>query len=135
LFFEGKIDYDVLGITGAAAPWEFMQRGIHRQDDLEDREGAIADYREALKEPSLMTPRMRLGVLLREEDPVEAIWLFREILEIDPARLKIHYLIGEGYREIARNAEGGGKEAALGPARGEVRAEPAPSPGAEVTRR
>ena len=47
-YFEGKIDYEKLGIVSPANAWEYMQRGIHRQDDLEDIEGAISDYRESI---------------------------------------------------------------------------------------
>ena len=43
-YFEGKIDYELLQINEPVTPWEYMQRGIHRQDDLDDPEGAIADY-------------------------------------------------------------------------------------------
>src|SRR5688572_5310831 len=48
-YFEGKIDYEKLGIASPGNAWEFMQRGIHRQDVLEDRAGAVEDYRESLR--------------------------------------------------------------------------------------
>src|SRR5262249_34608138 len=47
-YFEGRIDWNLLKIEQPANTWEFMQRGIHKQDDLEDIEGAIADYRSSL---------------------------------------------------------------------------------------
>src|SRR5260370_29944066 len=52
-YFEGKIEYEKLGIVSPANAWEYMQRGIHRQDDLEDVAGAMADYRESLARNSL----------------------------------------------------------------------------------
>src|SRR5436190_19851337 len=52
-YFEGKIDYEKLGIASPANAWEYMQRGIHRQDDLEDMAGAMADYRESVRLNSL----------------------------------------------------------------------------------
>ena len=104
-YFEGKIDYELLHINEPATPWEYMQRGIHRQDDLDDLEGAIVDYQEALGEPSLFTARLRLGVLLLHEDPEEAIRLFREVLAIDPQRLEVNFLIGETYKEKEKYEE------------------------------
>ena len=47
-YFEGRIDWNLLNITQPANTWEFMQRGIYRQDDLEDYAGAIADYRQSV---------------------------------------------------------------------------------------
>ena len=44
-YFEGKIDYELLRIDQPATAWEYMQRGIHRQDDLEDYRAAVEDYR------------------------------------------------------------------------------------------
>src|ERR1700674_2350867 len=41
-YFEGKIDYEKLGIASPSNAWEYAQRGIHRQDDLEDIAGAMA---------------------------------------------------------------------------------------------
>src|SRR5881394_1885507 len=41
-YFEGKINYELLGIDTPQNAWEFAQRGIYKQDDLEDFEGAIA---------------------------------------------------------------------------------------------
>ena len=104
-YFEGRIDYELLQIDEPGTPWEFMQRGIHRQDDLEDLEGAIADYREALGEPSLFTARLRLGVLLLHEDPEEATRLFKEVLAIDPQKLEVNFLIGEAYKEQKKYEE------------------------------
>src|SRR5271167_290757 len=52
-YFEGKIDYAKLGITQPANAWEFLQRGMHYQDDLDDIPDAIADYQQAFALNSL----------------------------------------------------------------------------------
>jgi len=121
-YFEGKIDYEKLGIVSPANAWEYMQRGIHRQDDLEDIEGAIADYRESIglnslskgscqlvtaapaqdfgkldPPPCLFTVRLRLGYLLMRSSPEESVALFREVLRIDPHRLEVNSMMGEAY--------------------------------------
>lgn len=119
-YFEGKIDYELLGIDIPQNAWEYMERGIHEQDDLEDTQSAIADYRTAISmnslqnatcqlvtsvpvpatmnpPPCMFTVRSRLGYLMMETDPAEAIRLFQEVLQIDPLRLEINALIGESY--------------------------------------
>src|SRR5439155_3552606 len=100
-WFEGRIDWDLLKIDQPANAWEYAQRGIHKQDDLEDTAGAIADYRESVglnslekgscqlvtsaagpdfgkldPPPCLFTVRLRLGFLLILGSPDEAIALF-----------------------------------------------------------
>ena len=127
-YFEGKIDYELLGIDTPQNTWEFMQRGIHEQDDLEDFTSAIADYRTSLSTnslqngtcqivttqpvpstlnpaPCMFTVRSRLGyLLLQQGNADEAISLFNEVLQIDPRRLEINALIGEAYMQKADNA-------------------------------
>jgi len=131
-YFEGKVDWDKLKIDEPANTWEYMQRAIHRQDDLEDIPGAMEDYRISLSmnnldngtcqivtadtlvngalpktlspPPCMFTVRLRLAYLLREEEPEEAIALFGEVLEIDPLRLEVHALIGEVYLHEAEHA-------------------------------
>jgi len=130
-YFEGKVDYEKLGIVKPGNAWEFMERGIHRQDDLEDVAGALADYREALRlndpaastcrivtsqvfqsvaagnfgkldpPPCLFTVRLRLGYLLMRTHPKKSIALFRQVLEIDPQRLEANAFIGETYEILA----------------------------------
>ena len=128
-YFEGKIDYELLGIDEPANAWEYMQRGIHSQDDLEDDQAAIRDYRTALETnsldngtcqiltsvpedlsevappPCIFTLRLRLGYLLIHDDPEESIRLFKEVLEIDPLRLEVNFLIGEAYEILAEELE------------------------------
>jgi tetratricopeptide (TPR) repeat protein len=129
-YFEGKIDYEKLGIVSPGNAWEYMQRGIHRQDVLEDRAGAIEDYQESIRQnnlskgscqivtsvpaedfgkldppPCMFTVRLRLGYLRMHDEPEEAVALFREVLQIDPRRLEVNSLIGEAYRISAEKAE------------------------------
>src|ERR1700730_17391478 len=47
-YFEGRVDWDLLKIDQPSNAWEFAQRGIHKQDDLEDFAGAIDDFRKAI---------------------------------------------------------------------------------------
>jgi tetratricopeptide (TPR) repeat protein len=131
-YFEGKIDWDKLGITQPANAWEFVQRGIHKQDDLSDIPGAIADYQQALDlnsltkgtcqlitsatlvngalpstlnpAPCMFTLRLRLAYLLRKDQPETAIALYKEVQQIDPLRLDVSALLGEVYIIEAQKA-------------------------------
>lgn len=131
-FFEGKIDWDKLAITTPSNSWEYVQRGIHKQDDLGDIAGAIQDYQTALTTngitnntcqvvtkasfvngalPSTLTPppcmftvRLRLAYLLHKTDPDQAISLYKEVLKIDPLRLDVNELIAETYEVKAEEA-------------------------------
>jgi tetratricopeptide (TPR) repeat protein len=131
-YFEGKIDWDKLQITTPGNAWEFMQRGIHKQDDLGDIAGAIQDYQTSLSTnglsnntcqivtsasfvngalPSTLTPppcmftvRLRLAYLLRTTNPDQAISLYKEVLMIDPLRLDVNELIAETYEVKAEEA-------------------------------
>jgi tetratricopeptide (TPR) repeat protein len=124
-YFEGKIDWNLLGITQPSNAWEYMERAMHEQDDLNDIPDAIQDYQTAHsmnnvqngscqyvtsatlvngKLPSQLNPppciftlRLRLGYLLEESDPTQAISLFQEVLKIDPLRLGVNALIGDTY--------------------------------------
>jgi tetratricopeptide (TPR) repeat protein len=138
-YFEGKIDWNLLGITQPSNTWEYLERGIHRQDDLSDIPGAISDYQTSLSlnslqngtcqmvtaatlvtvngtptlpsqlnpPPCMFTVRLRLGFLLRETDPAQAISLFQEVLQIDPLKLGVNALIGETYVIEAQQAAAG----------------------------
>lgn len=128
-YFEGRIDWDLLKIDQPSNTWEFAQRGIHRQDDLEDFQGAIDDYRKAVSmnslangscqlvtaapvgfgqkvdpPPCMFTARLRLGNLLKRSNPAEALALFQEVLTIDPLRLGVNGFIAETYSLMAANA-------------------------------
>src|SRR6266852_2519104 len=52
-YFEGKIDWNLLGITQPQNAWDFLQRGMHFQDDLDDIPSAINDYQTSLSMNSL----------------------------------------------------------------------------------
>ena len=124
-YFEGRIDWNLLGITTPTNAWEYMERGIHYQDDLGDTQSAIPDYETALTfnslqngtcqivtaatlvngalpttlnpAPCIFTLRLRLGYLEQQSNPAQAIQLFQEVTKIDPLKLGINSLIGETY--------------------------------------
>jgi tetratricopeptide (TPR) repeat protein len=127
-YFEGRVDWNLLKITTPANTWEFVQRGIHNQDDLEDSAAAIADYQQALSmnslsngtcqivtvavanspnlnpAPCMFTPRLRLAHLVKGTTPLVAIGLFQEVLKIDPLRLGVNAYIGDVYVSMAATA-------------------------------
>jgi hypothetical protein len=131
-YFEGKIDWNLLNITQPANAWEYLQRGMHYQDDLDDVPDATTDYQTSLSmnslqnqtcqivtaatlvngnvptsltpAPCMFTVRLRLGYLQRETNPGSAIELFQEVLQIDPQRLGVNTLIAETYVIEAQQA-------------------------------
>jgi tetratricopeptide (TPR) repeat protein len=131
-FFEGKIDWEKLAITQPVNAFDYTQQAIHKQDDLNDISGAIADYQTALTmnsitggtcqlvtaaafvngalpsvlnpAPCMFTPRLRLAYLLRQQDPVTAAALYNEVLQIDPLRLDVNALLAEVYVIQAQSA-------------------------------
>lgn len=128
-YFEGRVDWDLLKITQPSNAWEYAQRGIHYQDDLNDNESAIADYQKSISmnslengtcqlvtaaaagfgqkmdpPPCMFTVRLRLANLIEDPDPQSAIALFQEVLKIDPLRLGVNAMIGETYKKIAEHA-------------------------------
>lgn len=126
-YFEGRVDWNLLKITTPSNPWEFVQRGIHYQDDLQDTADAIADFQTALAQnsltngtcqiltvavvnspnlnppPCMFTPRLRLAHLIKATQPTVAIGLFQEVLQIDPLRLGVNAYIGDVYVTMAQN--------------------------------
>jgi tetratricopeptide (TPR) repeat protein len=126
--FEGRVDWNLLKITTPSSMWEFVQRGIHNQDDLEDFPAAIADYQKALSmnnlsngtcqifttappvspnvnpAPCMFTPRLRLAHLVVDDTPDVAIGLYEEVLQIDAQRLGVNELIGEAYEIKAKKS-------------------------------
>lgn len=128
-YFEGRVDWALLKIDQPANAWEFAQRGIHKQDDLEDTTGAIADYRQAVAmnslekgscqvvttapvgfgqtldpPPCMFTVRLRLANLLKGSDPQGALRLLHEVTQIDPLRLGVNALMGSIYVATAASA-------------------------------
>jgi tetratricopeptide (TPR) repeat protein len=127
-YFEGRVDWNLLKITTPSNPWEFVQRAIHEQDDLQDTTDAIADYQTALAQnslsngtcqiltsvpanpqnvnpaPCMFTPRLRLAHLIKAGNPGGAITLFQQVLQIDPLRLGVNAYIGDVYVSMAGSA-------------------------------
>lgn len=52
-YFEGKIDWNLLGITQPQNAWEYLQRGMYYQDDMNDIPDAMTDYQTSLSMNSL----------------------------------------------------------------------------------
>jgi len=125
-YFEGRIDWNLLNITTPSNAWEYAQRGIYEQDDLQNNSLAIQDYQQAISmnslqngtcqiitkalpttpgpispAPCMFTVRLRLAGLLKESATQQAISLYREVTQIDPLRLGVHAAIAETYAEIA----------------------------------
>ena len=124
-WFEGRVDWDLLNISQPSTAWEYAQRGIHEQDDLEDTADAIADYQKAVSmnslvnggcqvitsaptgfgqntnpPPCMFTVRLRLANLIQGTNPQGAIQLLQEVLKIDPLRLNVHALMGQIYASM-----------------------------------
>lgn len=126
-YFEGRVDWSLLKITSPSNAWEYMERGIHEQDDLSDNADAIADYQQAIARnnlgnkscqlvtvaptsgtmnppPCIFTVRLRLAGLLRTSQPQQAIDLYQQVLAIDPLRLGVNAAIAETYSAMAKVA-------------------------------
>jgi tetratricopeptide (TPR) repeat protein len=126
-YFEGRIDWNLLKIAQPSNAWEYMERGIHEQDDLDDNTDAIADYQQSISmsnltnktcqlvtvapaagqlnpPPCIFTVRLRLAGLLTATQPQQAIALYQEVLAIDPLRLGVNAAIGSIYVTMAQTA-------------------------------
>jgi len=134
-YFEGRIDWNLLKITQPSNAWEYAQRGIHEQDDLEDYTAAIADYQQSIAmnnlgnntcqlvktaptgpmnpPPCMFTVRLRLAGLLMTQQPAAAIELYQEVLAIDPLRLGVNAAIGQSYARMAGQASSSTQAAGL----------------------
>jgi tetratricopeptide (TPR) repeat protein len=82
----------------------------------------------------MFTVRLRLGNLLKEESPAEAIALFKEVLNIDPLRLGVNSLIGEAYTNMAAGIDPLAKDETLKQAVAAYQAELALSPVTALTK-
>jgi len=123
-YFEGRVDWNLLNITTPSNAWEFAQRGIHKQDDLQDTAGAIQDYEQAISmnslangtcqlvttapttgtlnpPPCMFTVRLRLAELIQQSSAENAIALYQEVLTIDPLHLGVHAAIAQVYTNMA----------------------------------
>ncbi len=96
-FFEGKADWQALGIKEPRTGWEFAQRGMYYQDEVHDITAALADYRKAAAmEPELMSPKARMGsIYLRQGKYDEAIREFQAVSDLDPLKQEVQYRIGQ----------------------------------------
>lgn len=126
-YFEGRIDWNLLNISNPSNAWEFLQRGIHEQDDLADPADAIQDYRQSISLnsvdngtcqivttapasgtlsplPCMFTVRLRLAGLLQQSSPQQAIALYQEVTMIDPLRLGVHAAMAETFAGMAATA-------------------------------
>ena len=125
-YFEGRVDWNLLKLAQPVNAWDFIQHGIYNQDDLRDKEAAIADYQMSISlnslangtcqivsapipssgnltpAPCMFTVRLRLAGLLKDTDPKQAISLYSEVLKIDPLRLGVNAAIGETYASMAQ---------------------------------
>ncbi|MBV8902519.1 MAG: hypothetical protein JOZ22_02695 [Acidobacteriia bacterium] len=157
-YFEGRIDWDLLKIDQPSNTWEFAQRGIHKQDDLGDIAGAIADYRASIAQnspdngtcqyvtgpipasgqldpaPCMFTVRLRLGRLLMASSSAEALQLFQEVLHIDPLRLGVHALIAKTYEQMSNQAAAADQAGLLQQATAEYQKELVLSPVTELSK-
>lgn len=115
LFFEAKAYWPALGIDEPRTAWEYAQRGMYRQDDLEDVTGAVEDYARALElNDHLLIAHARLGTIAlhRGADLArtqtssaaaltqlsEAVYRFQEVLAEQPHRAGMHRKIGDANR-------------------------------------
>jgi tetratricopeptide (TPR) repeat protein len=124
-YFEGRIDWNLLNITTPSNAWEFAQRGIYKQDDLQDTAGAIADYTQSIAmnnlgngtcqivttaiptsgvlnpPPCMFTVRLRLAGLLQQSNPQQALALYQQVSMIDPLKLGVHAAMAQTYVGMA----------------------------------
>jgi tetratricopeptide (TPR) repeat protein len=124
-YFEGRIDWNLLNISTPSNAWEFAQRGIYKQDDLQDLAGAMVDYKQSISlnslvngtcqivttaiptsgvinpMPCMFTVRLRLAGLLQQSSPQDAIALYQEVTTIDPLRLGVHAAMAQTYVGMA----------------------------------
>lgn len=99
LFFEEKVHWPSLRISEPRTAWEYAQRGIYRQDDLGDLDGAKADYHQSeTMNNRIVIVQARLGVIaLYENRPDEAIEHLDHVLEEVPFHEGVHLRLGKAY--------------------------------------
>lgn len=115
LFFEAKAYWPSLGIDEPRTAWEHAQRGMYRQDDLEDVDGAMEDYLRALElNDHLLIAHARLGTIALNRGAElaqtgtsssaalaqlgEAVFRFQEVLAEQPHRQGMNLKIGDARR-------------------------------------
>ena len=126
LFALVKTDWPLLGIAEPRTAWEYVQRGMYRQDDLEDESSAIADYLhaeelleeiaqrigdESLPERMLLI-HLRLGpIYLQRGQWEDAIRHFGFVLDENPEAEGIHREIALAYFGLGQDQLREGLEA------------------------
>lgn len=118
-FANVKTDWPLLGIPQPRTAWEYVQRGMYRQDDLHDEEAGRLDYEHALEllehlaevhhDPTLperlLLIHFRLGpIYLHRGEYERAIRHFEILLHEDPELEGINREIALAYEGIAHEA-------------------------------
>lgn len=132
-FFEEKVNWPALNIEQPRTAWEYAQRGIYRQDSLDDLEGAKADYEQsALMTNRILIVQARLGVIaLLENRPDEAIAHLERVAVEAPDHEGVHLKLAEAYEQKAETNEQNNDD--LVRAEMEFRRELALAPNSQVT--
>jgi hypothetical protein len=140
-FFEDRVNWPALEkqIPGGEprTAWEYAQRGMYKQDELEDVAAAVADYRTSESmNPRIQIVQARLGVIaLKDAEHLEeqgqssqavtrldeAIEHFDHILAESPFHQELHFLLGEAWeaKHTALDHLGDAPEAAAALAKAE----------------
>ena len=100
-FFEEKVNWPALNIEQPRTAWEYAQRGIYRQDSLDDLEGAKADYQQSEQmNDRILIVQARLGVIaLLENRPDDAIMHLEHVVEEAPYHEGVHLKLAQAYRQ------------------------------------
>lgn len=100
-FFEERVNWPALNIEQPRTAWEYAQRGIYRQDHLEDLEAAKADYQQSEQmNDRILIVQARLGVIaLLENQPDEAIEHLEHVAEEAPFHEGVYLKLGEAYKQ------------------------------------
>jgi tetratricopeptide (TPR) repeat protein len=116
-FFEERVNWPALQkqIPGGEprTAWEYAQRGMYKQDELEDVAAAVADYQTSESmNPRIQIVQARLAVIaLKDAEHLEELGQYQQavtrldeaigrldhILEESPFHQSLHYLLGEAY--------------------------------------
>ncbi len=114
-----KTDWPVLGIAEPRTAWEFVQRGIHYQDNLENEEAGRLDYEHALEmleeiahthnDPTLperlAQAHFRLGpIYLHRGEYERAIEHFEVILHENPEAELINLEVAVAFKHLGEEA-------------------------------
>jgi tetratricopeptide (TPR) repeat protein len=119
-FFEAKVNWPALNIEQPRTAWEYAQRGIYRQDSLDDLEGAKADYQQSeLMNDRILIVQARLGVIaLLENRPDDAMRHLKHVAEEAPFHEGVHLKLAEAYEQkndLVRAEEAFRRELELAP--------------------